>query len=85
MKVEDYNKGRSMANVSDKTWVHGTRKYLRPDTMYSDERYADITQAEINAAKERVAARGIVAGKAPIEHHSEADRIPFKKEKPIYP
>jgi len=44
MHVEDYNKGRTPADVSDKNWIHGTRNYLRPDTMYPDARYAEITQ-----------------------------------------
>ena len=43
MQLSDYNMARSVRDVSDKTWVHGTRKYLRPDTMYADERYANIT------------------------------------------
>lgn len=33
------------------------RKYLRPDTMYADERYVNITQPEINEAKARMAKR----------------------------
>jgi len=44
MKVEDYNKGRTIADVSDKLWHHGKRSHLRPDTMYADERYVNITQ-----------------------------------------
>lgn len=43
MKTEEYNKGRTPADVSDKNWVHGTRKHLRPDTMWPDQRYANIT------------------------------------------
>lgn len=43
MEVSEYNEGRTVANVSDKTWVHGTRTHLRPDTMYPDSRYANIT------------------------------------------
>jgi hypothetical protein len=57
MKVEEYNEGRTNADVSDYTWVHGTRQHLRPDTMWADDRYTQITQAEINEAKIRVAAR----------------------------
>ena len=33
-----YLQGRSAKDVSDKTWVHGTREHLRPDTMWADER-----------------------------------------------
>jgi hypothetical protein len=53
LEVSSYNKGRSLKDVSDRTWIHGTRKYLRPDTMYPDERYTNITQKEINEAKVR--------------------------------
>ena len=53
MKVSDYNQGRSLKDISDKTYIHGTRQYLRPDTMWADERYTKITQAEINEAKKR--------------------------------
>lgn len=54
MEISDYNKNRSVVDVPQKTWLHGTRKYLRPDTMYADERYAKITQKEINEAKKRI-------------------------------
>lgn len=27
MEVSDYNKGRDVSDISDKTWIHGT-KYL---------------------------------------------------------
>jgi len=43
MAISDYNIGKDASSVSNKTWVHGTRKYLRPDTLYADERYANIT------------------------------------------
>jgi len=43
MEISHYNKGRNMTSVSDKNWIHGTREYLRPDTMWPDERYATIT------------------------------------------
>ena len=43
MEVSSYNSGRTTADVSDKNWVHGIRHHLRPDTMYPDERYANIT------------------------------------------
>jgi len=44
MEISDYNKGRTLKDVEyDKTWVHGTRNYLRPDTMWPDERYSKIT------------------------------------------
>lgn len=57
MEESPYNKGRTPSDVSEKTWLKGTRQYLRPDTMWADERYSKITQADVNAAKERVAQR----------------------------
>jgi len=57
MKVSSYNKGRTAANVSDKTWVHGTRVHLRPDTVWADERYSKITQKDVNEAQVRHNAR----------------------------
>jgi len=79
MKVSSYNTGRTMANVSNKTYVHGTRKYLRPDTLWADERYVDVSQAEVDAAKVRYAERLKREGKTiktPLEHvhtHPDAD------------
>jgi len=58
LKVSHYNEGRTIADVADRTWTDGTRGSLRPDTMWPDERYAKITQKEINEAKERVKQRG---------------------------
>jgi hypothetical protein len=40
MEVSDYNKGRTVADISDKDFLDGTKKYLRPDTMWADERYS---------------------------------------------
>jgi len=53
MTVGDYNEGRTVADISNKTYVHGTRKYLRPDTMWADERYTEVTSDEVKAAKAR--------------------------------
>lgn len=39
MEVSDYNKGKTPKDVSTKTWIHGTRHYLRPDTLWADDRY----------------------------------------------
>jgi hypothetical protein len=92
MEVSEYNKGRTPADVSDKLWRDGTRHYLRPDTMWADERYAKITQAEINEAKKRVAAR-----EAHGESHKHHDKhhghghdhhdtyIATIKQAPLYP
>ena len=40
MEVSAYNKGRTVADVSNKDFIDGTKKYLRPDTMWADERYS---------------------------------------------
>jgi hypothetical protein len=57
MEVGEYNKGRSVANISTKSWADGAKDKLRPDTMWADDRYIDITQKDINEAKARVAER----------------------------
>lgn len=57
MSVPEYNAGRTVSDISGKTYVHGTRKYLRPDTLWADERYRTVDQAEINEAKKRYEAR----------------------------
>ncbi len=57
MEVAEYNRGRTPADISNKTYVNGTKKYLRPDTIWCDDRYADITQQEINEARARMAAK----------------------------
>lgn len=53
IQVSSYNVGRTVADVSSKTYVHGTAKHLRPDTMWNDDRYLTVTQDEIDAAKTR--------------------------------
>ena len=57
MRVDEYNQGRTVANVARKTWGDGTADKLRPDSMWIDDRYVDISQSEVDAAKERVKAR----------------------------
>ena len=63
MEVADYNQGRTVANVPKKTWVDGTASNLRSDSMWIDDRYVDITQPEIDKAKERIKARQQASGK----------------------
>lgn len=54
MKVSEYNKGRSIKDVDlTKSWKDGTRENLRPDSLWADDRYHDVTAEEIKAAKER--------------------------------
>jgi len=69
MEVSEYNKGRTLSDISDKTWPDGTRHNLRPDTIWADERYAKITQKEIFEAQKRVAAREAEKAK----HHKKHD------------
>jgi len=89
MKVSDYNEGKNVADVADKTWIDGTRLHLRPDTMWADERYAKVTQAEINEAKKRIASQK-KHGKDHSEHehheyHYDHLHVERKHEKPLYP
>jgi hypothetical protein len=98
MQVSEYNKGRSVKDVSDKTWIDGTRVNLRPDTMWADQRYGKISQAEINDAKKRVEQRA--ARKHDGHHdghghghghgHGDHGHYDFKhvatiQERPLYP
>jgi hypothetical protein len=57
MDVPFYNKGRTVADVPLRNWKDGARENLRPDTMWADDRYVDVTKEEIQAAKERVKRR----------------------------
>lgn len=65
MEVPEYNKGRTVADVPLKTWSDGERDRLRPDSLWNDERYIDITQKEINEAKERIRKRNAAKGYKP--------------------
>lgn len=61
---------------------------MRPDTIYADERYANITQAEINEAKARIAKKN--EGKKvdmELKKHAPHDfiHVDVKKEPLIYP
>lgn len=58
MEVPSYNQGRSVAMVdTNKRWRDGQANNLRPDSMWADDRYADVTPEDVEAAKARVAAR----------------------------
>ncbi len=61
--MAEYNNGRTVANVSRKSWNDGTSDKLRSDSMWIDDRYVDINQAEIDQAKERVKRRNEAQGK----------------------
>ena len=51
MEVPDYNRGKTVADVPQRTWSDGERSKLRPNSMWADDRFADITQKEIDEAK----------------------------------
>jgi hypothetical protein len=98
MEVSDYNKGRTVADVSDRTWIDGTREHLRPDTMWADERYSKITQAEINEAKKRIEEKQRARTSKLAqhehketthehagEHHYDYKHVSVKHAKPLYP
>mmetsp|Transcript_36706 Transcript_36706/g.41787 ORF Transcript_36706/g.41787 Transcript_36706/m.41787 type:complete len:213 (+) Transcript_36706:57-695(+) len=39
MEVSDYNQGRTVSDLEIKDWSYGTRKHLRPETLWADDRY----------------------------------------------
>lgn len=88
MAVASYNEGRTMADVSNKTHVHGTRTYLRPDTLWADERYRDVTKDEVMAARERQETLLKAEGRwnTPLghEHHYDTTGAQQKEAKPLY-
>ena len=89
MEVADYNKGRTVSDVPRKSWEDGERHRLRPNSIWADERYVDVTQKDINEAKERVARRKAERGQVfdKSVHYPAYDRA-FESpqaEKPVYP
>lgn len=89
MATSPYNEGRSVGDISNKTHVHGTRQYLRPDTMWADERYRNVTRDEIKAAKERHESRLKADGRWDPELHPEPHMhdntgAQMKVQKPLY-
>jgi hypothetical protein len=79
MKVSSYNVGRTVSDISNKTYTHGTAKYLRPDTLWNDDRYRNVTQEDIDAARIRYADRLRKEGKklvgpaAHVDTHVDPD------------
>ena len=65
MTVPDYNQGRTVADVPQRTWEDGERSKLRPNSIWADDRYIDITQKEVDEAKERVKKRNLAKGYKP--------------------
>merc|ERR1719423_8625 len=55
MQLGEYNIGRNVTQLDGrKTYEDGTRKNLRPDSMWADKRYADVTYEEIEETRKRV-------------------------------
>lgn len=88
MSEGEYNKGRSLKDIDGKkSSIHGTRKYLRPDTFWADERYVNITQEEIDEAKvrhaKRMEDRKSQGGIFKMTHQPD-NLTDIPKEKPLY-
>jgi hypothetical protein len=89
MEVPEYNQNRTVADVPLRNFTDGSRSKLRPDSMWADDRYTDITEKEISEAKERVKQREAAKGikKDPSVHIELYDRrfeLPPQKL-PLYP
>ena len=65
MSVPEYNKGRTIADIPNREWSDGERSKLRPNSIWADDRYVDITQKEIDEAKERIRKRNLARGIVP--------------------
>ena len=48
MQAAPYNQGKTIADIPSRTWSDGERSKLRPDSIWADDRYMDITQKEVN-------------------------------------
>jgi hypothetical protein len=89
MAVSDYNNGRSVGDITAKTHIHGTRQYLRPDTMWADERYRSVTREEIKAAKARHESRLQAEGRMsneirPAVHVHDNTGAQIRAERELY-
>ncbi len=89
MSEGEYNKGRSLKDVDGrKTYVDGLRKNLRPNTIWNDERYIDVNQEDIDAAKQRHQARLDKQGYKPKESilktSIDKEYSHLVTEKPLY-
>ena len=89
MVVGEYNVGRTVANVPRRTWSDGSRQNLRPDTLWADDRYVDVTQKEIDEARARIKDRREKRGdkfddKLHIESYDRRFEEP-PREIPLYP
>jgi len=58
MKVGEYNRNRTIADVSKKSnYSLGMASFLRPDSMWADDRYINITQKDVDAAREKLSSK----------------------------
>lgn len=73
MEVPSYNRGRTVADIPQKTWADGLPGNCRPSTLWADDRYADVTEDEIKAAQERVNKRRAANPEKPY-HNESYDR-----------
>ena len=59
MTVSEYNKGRTIKDIDgSKKKIHGTKAYLRPDSIWADERYINVTYEEIMQVRKELAEQG---------------------------
>ena len=87
MQVGDYNKNRKLADVDgSKSYEDGLRKNLRPNTFWADERYVNVTQEDIDAAKKRYFARIGGRPEGPLFKREKIDARyqDTYREKPLY-
>lgn len=90
MEVSPYNKNRSIKDVDgSKRFVDGTAARLRPDTIWADGRYAEVTEDEIVETRKRLAARLAKEGYKPtteLRIPKPIDKVyeVFHVEKPLF-
>ncbi len=89
IEVADYNKGKTIADIPLRSWADGERSKLRPNSIWADDRYADITQKQVDEAKERVKKRNLSKGvKANTDVHIAAYDRTYEAPSthtPLYP
>lgn len=90
MELSSYNAGRSIRDIDmTKRWKDGTAEKLRPDTFWNDDRYINVNDEDIAAAKERVKERQIKEGyirSNTVRHPKKLDKDyeAYSTEKPLF-
>lgn len=89
MAISQGNAGKTIADTPNRVWADGEKSKLRPSSIWADDRYADITQKEVDEAKERVKKRNLSRGIKPntevhIETYDRNYEAPSTKI-PLYP